>query len=113
MPAAVREAARVLVPGGWVCACVTHPMADAGTGRDDTHFAVTEPYLERREMRVPVERDGLAFTFEGPAYPLEGYAGALEAASLRIEGMREPADPEGGPWARVPMFLMWRAVSAP
>jgi ubiquinone/menaquinone biosynthesis C-methylase UbiE len=36
---------------------------------------------------------GLAFTFEGPAYPL-----------------REPADPAGGRWARVPMFLMWRAI---
>jgi SAM-dependent methyltransferase len=110
MPAAVKEAARVLAPGGHLCACVTHPMADAGTWLDDVHFAVTEPYLERRELSVPIERDGLAFTFEGPAFPLSDYAGALEAAGLAIEAMREPSDPAGGRWARVPMFLMWRAV---
>ena len=110
MPAAVRETARVLTPGGRLCACVTHPMADAGTWLDDTHFAVIEPYLERREMHVPIERDGLAFTFEGPAYPLQDYIAALEGAGLAIEALREPADPEGGRWARVPMFLMWRAV---
>jgi SAM-dependent methyltransferase len=110
MPAAVREAARVLAPGGRLCACVTHPMADAGTWLDGEHFAVTEPYLQRRDMHVPIERDGLAFTFEGPAYPLADYAGALEAAGLAIEALREPADPAGGRWARVPMFLMWCAV---
>jgi ubiquinone/menaquinone biosynthesis C-methylase UbiE len=110
MPSAVGEAARVLAPGGRLCVCVTHPMADAGTWLDDTHFAVIEPYLERREMHVPIERDGLAFTFEGPAYPLQDYIAALEGAGLAIEALREPADPEGGRWARVPMFLMWRAV---
>jgi SAM-dependent methyltransferase len=110
MPAAVKEAARVLAPGGHLCACVTHPISDAGTWVDDVHFAVTQPYLERRDMRVPVERDGLSFTFEGPAFPLSDYAGALEAAGLAIEAIREPSDPAGGRWARVPMFLMWRAV---
>ena len=45
-------------------------------------------------------------------FPLEDYAGALEAAGLLIEAIREPADPAGGRWARVPMFLMWRAVKA-
>jgi SAM-dependent methyltransferase len=111
MAAAVGEAARVLAPGGHLCACVTHPMADAGDWLDDEHFAVTEPYLERREMHVPVERDGLTFTFEGPAYPLADYGCALESAGLAIEALREPADPAGGPWARVPMFLMWRALT--
>jgi SAM-dependent methyltransferase len=110
MPAAVREAARVLRPGGRFCACVTHPTADAGTWLDDTRFAIGEPYLARRHMHAPIERDGLAFTFEGPAYPLADYAGALEAAGLAIEALREPADPDGGRWARVPMFLMWRAL---
>jgi SAM-dependent methyltransferase len=110
MPSAVGEAARVLAPGGRLCVCVTHPMADAGTWVDETHFAITEPYLERRDMHVPVERDGLQFVFEGPACPLQDYVAALEAAGLAIEAIREPADPAGGRWARVPMFLMWRAV---
>jgi SAM-dependent methyltransferase len=110
MAAAVGEAARVLIRDGRLCACVPHPMADAGAWMDDVPFAVTERYLERRQMRVPVERNGLTFTFEGPGYPLSDYAGALESAGLAIEALREPADPAGGRWARVPLFLMWRAV---
>jgi SAM-dependent methyltransferase len=111
MPAAVREAARVLAPGGRLCACVTHPLPDAGSWRDDETYAVTESYLEQRWFSGRMERKGLEFTFEGWCLPLEAYAGALEAAGLLIEAMREPADPAGGRWARVPMFLMWRAVN--
>ena len=33
MPGAVREAARVLGPGGRFCICVTHPINDAGAFR--------------------------------------------------------------------------------
>jgi ubiquinone/menaquinone biosynthesis C-methylase UbiE len=111
MPAAVREAARVLAPGGRLCACVTHPLPDAGSWRDDETYAVTESYLEQRWFSGTMERKGLEFTFEGWCFPLEAYAGALEAAGLLIEAIREPADPAGGRWARVPMFLMWRALN--
>ena len=41
MPAAVREAGRVLAPAGRLCACVTHPLPDAGSWRDDETYAVT------------------------------------------------------------------------
>ena len=105
MPAAVREAARVLVPGGRLCACVTHPMADAGTWLDDAHFAVTEPYLERREMCVPIERDGLAFTFEGPAYPLQEYVRCARGGRLRDRSAaraRRPGRRQVGARADVP-----------
>jgi SAM-dependent methyltransferase len=111
MPAAIGEIARVLAPGGRLCACVTHPMADAGRWLDNERLVIDEPYLERRYLHAPMERNGLTFTFEGPAYPLQDYVGALEAAGLAIEALREPADPAGGRWARVPMFLMWRARS--
>jgi SAM-dependent methyltransferase len=112
MPAAVREAARVLVPGGRLCACTTHPLPDSGSWRDQETFAITESYLERRWLAATMERDGLEFTFAGWCYPLETYARALEEAALLIEALREPADPAGGRWARVPMFLMWRALKA-
>ena len=112
MPAAVGEAARVLAPGGRLCACVTHPLPDAGSWRDDETYAVTESYLDRRWFSATLERNGLEFTFEGWALPLEAYARALEAAGLLIEAIREPADPAGGRWARVPMYLMWRALKA-
>jgi SAM-dependent methyltransferase len=111
MPAAVREAARVLVPGGRLCACITHPMQTAATwdDEDDAPLVISEAYLDGRRMEVAVERDGLRFTFGGWCFPLEAYARALEEAGLLIEAIREPADPAGGRWARVPMFLMWRA----
>ena len=112
MPAAVAEAARVLAPGGRLCACITHPLPDAGSWRDDEVFSVTEPYLDERWLSATLEHNGLEFTFEGPCFPLEAYAGALEAARLVIEAIREPADPAGGRWARVPMFLMWRSLKA-
>ncbi len=112
MPAAVSEAARVLAPGGRLCACVTHPLPDAGSWRGEETFAITESYLERRWFGATMERDGLEFQFAGWCYPLETYARALEKAGLLIEAIREPADPGGGRWARVPMFLMWRAVKA-
>ena len=85
------------------------PAPRTATLEDET-YAVTESYLEQHWFSATMEREGLAFTFEGWCYPLEAYAGALEAAGLLIEAMREPADPDGGRWARVPMFLMWRAV---
>jgi SAM-dependent methyltransferase len=112
MLVAVREAARVLAPGGRLCACITHPLPDAGSWRDEEVFAITESYLDRRWVSAAMERKGLAFTFEGWCFPLEAYARALEEAGLLIEAVREPADPAGGRWARVPMFLMWRALKA-
>jgi SAM-dependent methyltransferase len=123
MPAAVAEAARVLTPGGCLCACVTHPFADAGRWADvddpDSPFLVEGSYLEARRFDLPMERGGLTMRFDGMAYPLEDYARAVEAGGLVIEALREPPAtgtlghrPEGESWRRwrrIPNFLMWRA----
>ena len=114
MPAAVSEAARVLAPGGKLCACVTHPLADAGrfASRDtDAPFVIEGEYFGRRRFEGTFERDGLRMTFHGWCYPLQDYAGALETVGLRIEALREPvATPEPDErWLRLPMFLMLRA----
>jgi len=121
MPGAVREAARVLVPGGRLCLCITHPLADAGRFADrtpDAPFVVDGSYFGRRPFEGTFTRDGLTITFRGWVYPLEEYALALESAGLAIEALREPAaadtevarDPAAHRWQRVPNFLMARAL---
>jgi SAM-dependent methyltransferase len=117
MPRAVAEIGRVLRPGGRLCACVTHPLTDAG-GFEGDAFVIRGSYLEEGWMIVgAVEREGLEMCFDGRTYPLESYGRALEAAHLQIETLREPAAPldsrEGERWSRIPLFLTFRAVSAP
>lgn len=122
MEQSVREAARVLRPGGALCACVTHPMADAGkfeSTEGNAHFTIEGTYLgPRRWFSGTEERDGLTMEFAGWAYSLEGYFGALEGAGLVIQAVREPArddaavqkNPREERWRRIPNFLMWRAL---
>jgi SAM-dependent methyltransferase len=104
MPRAVGEAARVLVRGGHLCVCVTHPLADAGEWVGNgayARFVVTRSYLPGEPLQASAR-----------AYPFESYARALEAAGLVIESVREPgADVRPGEdarWAQLPMFLMLR-----
>jgi SAM-dependent methyltransferase len=114
MEGAVREAARVLRPGGTMCACVTHPIQDAGRFQSleaDAPFVITGDYLgPRRWFEGPAEHDGVTMQFAGWAYPLSGYFGALERAGFAIEAVREPQHPVDPHWRRIPLYLMWRAV---
>jgi SAM-dependent methyltransferase len=123
MPAAVREAARVLTADGRLCVCVTHPFTDAGRFASDdgaAPFIIPGSYLEAREFHEKFERDGLDITFHGHCYPLQDYARALEEAGLVIERLREPSvgaeDTEANrSWIhgqRVPTFLHLRCRKA-
>jgi SAM-dependent methyltransferase len=107
LPAAMREVARVLAPGGRLCASIVHPFNSPKAG---TYF---EP-IAYPEQRV---RGGLRMTFHDMHRPLQDYAGALEAAGLAIEALREPvpddayvaAHPEVLRWRSAPCFLVLRA----
>ena len=119
--AAVREAARVLTPGGRLCVCVTHPLNDAGAfaaEEADAPYVVARSYFERRDLEETREEEGLRFTFRGRTRTLEDYARALEDAGLLVEALREPVPgdaaaarwPRLGRWRRIPMFLHLRAL---
>lgn len=91
---AVAEAARVLRPGGALVASTRHPvrsMEPAGGYHRDVTFT---------EVR---ERDGTRMAFTDRHRPLADLFAALEAAGLRVEALREPAE------AR---FLHLRAVTS-
>ncbi len=116
MDSAVREAARVLAPGGRLCAAVVHPINSAGkfdSRAPDADFLIRDSYFERRRYADTVEREGLRMTFTSYHRPLEAYFAALESAGLLVERLVEVADttdPPGSRWQRVPLFLQFRAV---
>ena len=109
MDAAVREAARVLEPGGRFCFSTVHPWNSLKGGAD--YFA-EHTYEEERS------RGGLTMTFTDRHRPLGAFSRAFEAAGLLIEALREPVPddehlahhPSVERWRRTPVFLLGRAV---
>ena len=110
-PGAVREAARVLVPGGRFVAAIVHPWSPV----------VEREYFETQRTVDTIERDGIAFTFHQMQRPLQAWAATLFDAGFVIEELREPrptaADVAEHPMlARTrdrPAFLHVRGVAAP
>jgi SAM-dependent methyltransferase len=123
LPGTIREAARVLTPGGQFCLAIVHPFSSAGkfTEREaDAPFVIEGSYLDQRTTDLAVERDGLAMRFVSRHTPLETYVDELAAAGLLLERLREPKLPEAGfndassrRWQRIPLFLHLRAVKPP
>jgi SAM-dependent methyltransferase len=116
MPSAVREAARVLAPGGRLCLAIVHPINSAGAfeaREPDAAFLIRGSYFERRRYEESLERDGLRMTFFSEHRPLQDYVAAIEAAGLLVERLVEvpdTKDPPGDRWRRLPLFLHMRAV---
>ena len=120
LPGALREAARVLAPGGRLCIAIVHPLNSAGTFTSrtaDSPFMIDGSYLDESITDETFERDGLAMRFVSRHRPLETYTELLTANGLAIERLREPALPEAGfngehgaRWRRIPLFLLLRAI---
>ena len=121
MPAAVSETARVLEPGGRLCAAMPHPLSTAGSfqGKNaDSPFVITGSYLDPAPLRMQASRGGVLLTFHSEHRPLQAYVNAVGAAGLLTETIREvtaselavSADPGERRWQRIPMFLHLRAI---
>ena len=101
---AVREAARVLVPGGRLAFAVVHPM---------NSVEQAPGYFAEHAYAYAHERQGVEFTFHDVHRPLSAYFAAMSAAGLVTEELREPApgpdllevQPSAERWTREPCFL--------
>ena len=113
MQGAIREAARVLEPGGRFVVAVVHPI-NSGHELDREHpegrLVMTENYFDRRRYRDEPERGGLRMTFESMHWTFQDYFDALLAAGFSIEALREVGAPGHPRWSRYPLFLHFRAV---
>ncbi|MBA3716791.1 MAG: class I SAM-dependent methyltransferase [Actinobacteria bacterium] len=115
--AGIREAARVLEPGGRLCIAVVHPVA-ALVGIEGDEFAITGSYFEPADKLWESDRDGIQMTFCDRSLQLERLSRAHEEAGLLIQAIREPrpseefvrANPMAERRRRVPLFLHLRAV---
>jgi SAM-dependent methyltransferase len=119
MPAAMREIARILEPGGRLCLAIVHPINSAGRFERhaaDAPFVIAGEYLRAFPYADTVERDGMTMTFHSQHRPLSAYFAALEEAGFLVEALREPGVPDhaiaseaGRRWQRLPLFLHIRA----
>jgi SAM-dependent methyltransferase len=122
LPAAVREVARVLVPGGRLLLLVGHPLLQApGSGwiddkiLDERYWRIGE-YLREHSV-VDEVAPGVAFEFIHR--PVHAYLNTLASCGLLVDHMDEPAPPAalldavwGYPEAdTIPRILLLRCVS--
>ena len=105
---AVREAARVLEPGGWMVAAFVHPVASAHLGRASEE---RRSYFEVQRTLDEVERDGLAFAFHQIHRPLEAWIGLFLDSGFGLDALREPRPSEADVRA-VPRLAESRAKPA-
>ena len=117
---AIREAFRVLEPGGHLAFAIVHPLHSAGqfASEDaDSPFVIRGSYLDTFRCSDAVERDGLSMTFHSEHRSFEAYFRTLEETGFLVEALREHRMPDAAAtsdaskrWQRVPLFLHVRAL---
>jgi SAM-dependent methyltransferase len=116
MAGAVREAGRVLEPGGSFVIAVVHPLNSAhrlDREHPERPLELVDSYFDQRHYSWSLERDGLAITLESIHWTLEDYFDAVLEAGFRITALREIGDPGHTRWSRYPLFLHLLAAKAP
>lgn len=108
----VREAARVLTPGGTLCMSTTHPMNDAGRF-EDGRLIIDRSYWDNHRVADEAERDGMRMVFHGWTHPLSDYTAALEESGLLIQSLREPRYPGKTRWPTLVPFHLWIRARKP
>jgi SAM-dependent methyltransferase len=116
----IREAHRVLAPGGHFCFAIVHPLNSAGKfecGDAESPFVIRGTYLGCYRYRDFVEREGLSMVFESEHRPIGWYFDALATAGFLVEQLRETNIPDSelvlprsARWQRLPLFLHVRAL---
>jgi ubiquinone/menaquinone biosynthesis C-methylase UbiE len=113
---AVREIGRVVSPGGYLCAAITHPFQTSGqfeSSSRDARFVMDGSYFEARRVGgKPYVRDGMSMIFHSVHRPLHDYVAALASSGFAIDRLVESpdwSDPPGDRWRRMPLFLDFRA----
>ena len=115
MAGAVREAGRVLEPGGRFAIAVVHPINSAhrlDREHPEQPLELIDSYFDRRHYTWSLERNGLAITLESVHWTFEDYFGSLAAAGLVVDSLREVGDPTHPRWSRYPLFLHLLAAKA-
>ena len=109
---ALREIGRVLQPGGFLCAAITHPTQTAGefdSRETDARFVISASYFEERRVGgKPYVRDGMTMIFHSVHRPLRAYFDILSELGLAVDRLFEVPDlsaPADDRWRRMPLFL--------